>query len=404
MRALVLLAFLSPALSGCLSDGSDEGGSTPTPTGGPAPVEVPASLASMEFIANGNATPTTGIWVEDGLAYLSGGQGLRIVDVSDPANPVPLSGLIADTASRDVDLIHHPNGRLYAVLCQGNPNLHLVDVTDPRDAFLVGNVTSIGPCHNLAAVPGTTLVYNSRSISTHLPGAGETGQIDIIDYADPEDPKVTVFAFPAVVITAGGTPRPVLSTTCHDMTFNVPLQRAYCAGVTDTTIWDISDPSEPRIVQVIDWPGTNIHHGVWDARNGTLLILGDEFAGVAAPSPPCSATVSDPTSALWFFDISDLATPLPLGYFQVEWDQGLSEGGLPQYCSTHFGDVFSDRYLVMGWYAAGTVLVDFQDPANARQVAHYRPDGATNTWEARYWNGHVFTGDTARGMDILKLA
>jgi hypothetical protein len=399
MAAAIVLSLLA----GCLSGDRDES-SDPPMAGGPTEAPVPESLSAMEFLVNGNATPTTGLWVEDGLAYLSGGQGLRIVDVSDPANPVAVSPIVPDTPSRDVDLIHHPNGRLYAVLCQGSAVLHLVDVTDPTAPVLVGDVTAIGPCHNLATVPGTAIVYNSRSISTHVPGPLETGQVDIVDFTDPANPTVTVFAFPAVVVTEGGVPRPVTSTTCHDMTFNVALSRAYCAGVTDTTIWDVTDPKQPRIVQVIDWPGTNIHHGVWDARNGTLLILGDEFAGVAAPSPPCSATVSDPTSALWFFDISDLSTPLPVGYFQVQWEQGLGDGGLPSYCSTHFGDVFSDRYLVMGWYAAGTVLVDFSDPANARQVAHYRPDGATNTWEARYWNGHIFTGDTARGMDILRLA
>lgn len=402
MKALLVALLLLPLLAGCLSGGPDD--EQAPPSGAPAPaLEVPETLTGMEFLVNGNATPTTGLWVEDGLAYLSGGQGLRIVDVSDPADPQLMAESVPDTASRDVDLIHHPNGRLYAVLCQGGPTLHLVDVTDPREPVLLLDVTAIGPCHNLATVPGTAIVYNSRSISTHVPGLGETGQIDIVDFSDPGKPTVTVFAFPAVVVTEGGVPRPVLSTTCHDMTFNVALSRAYCAGVTDTTIWDVSDPKSPRIVQVIDWPGTNIHHGVWDARNGTLLVLGDEFAGVAAPSPPCSSTVRDPTSALWFFDISDLAAPVPVGYFQVEWDQSLGEGGLPQYCSTHFGDVFSDRYLVMGWYAAGTVLVDFADPANARQVAHYRPDGDTNTWEARYWNGHVFTGDTQRGMDVLKL-
>lgn len=399
MQRAFLLFLLVPLLAGCLADdpadpqtGNDGDDMTPMP--------VPESLSAMEFVTNGNDTPVLGLWVEDGLAYLSGGEGLRIVDVQDPSNPFALAPPVEDTSSRDVDLLHHPNGRLYAVLSAGN--VKLVDVTDPAQPFVVSQA-DVGS-HNMAVVPGTTIVYNSRSISTHVPGVGETGQVDLIDFADPAAPVVKVFAFPAVVVTVGGTPRAVASTTCHDITFNIALQRAYCAGVSDTTIWDISDPWSPVIIQVIDWPGTNIHHAVWDAWNGTLLILGDEFAGVAAPSPPCSATVSDPTSALWFFDISDLATPLPMGYFQIQHDQSLAEGGLPAYCSTHFGDVFSDRYLVMGWYAAGTVLVDFSDPANARQVAHYLPDGGqSNTWEARYWNGHIFTGDTIQGMDILRL-
>ncbi len=397
MRSLLLaLALVATPLAGCLGDSEIQPIEAPDPT----PFELPEVVSGMEFALRAVDSSAAGIWLHENRAYLSGPSGLRILDVTDPVNPVMLAEDIPETASRDVDIMEHPNGRLYAVLSAGG--VALVDVTNPAEAEIVSEA-SVGS-HNMAVVPNSTVVYNSRSISAHVPGAGETGQIDIVDFADPVNPVVTVFAFPAVILDPSGVPRTVQSMTCHDITFNAELARAYCAGVTDTTIWDISDPLQPEIIQVIDWPGTNIHHAVWDAHGGDLLILGDEFAGVAAPSPPCSATVSDPTSALWFFDISDLATPTPVGYFQVEWEQLESDTGeTPHYCSTHFGTLVEDRdLLVMGWYSAGTVLIDFSDPANAKQVAHYRGNGA-NTWESRYYNGHIFTGDTGRGMDILKL-
>lgn len=398
MRAWPVVFLMVLPLAGCLdATGPGEGPDADPVAPDPG---VPGTVGSMEFLGNAHEAATTGIWLHDDKAYLSGtGVGLRIIDITTPGEPVVLAEEVADVGnSRDVEVFVHPDGRTYAALSAGG--VDLVDVTDPTAPVLV---SSAGPAsHNMAVVPGTAVVYNSRSVSAHVPAPGDTGQMDIIDFTDPADPVVTVFGFPAVIIDPMGKPRPVLSTTCHDITFNAGLQRAYCAGVTDTTIWDVSDPLEPVIIQVIDWPGTNIHHAAWDAHNGTMLVLGDEFGGVIA-SPPCSSTVRDPTSALWFFDISDLGNPVPVGYFQIEHDQVDQEDPGPwPYCSTHFGEVIEDRYIVMGWYSAGTVLIDFEDPANAKQVAHHYRAG-TSTWEARYHKGHIYTGDTGLGMDVLRL-
>ncbi len=406
MKWAALFVLVALVLSGCAGSG-DGGEATGTEAPSPAaPPPVPESVSSMDFVLQANANATLGFWVDGTTAYLSGPEGLRILDLTDAEAPVLLAENVENTTgTRDVEAFHHPNGRTYAAMSHGGSHVSLTDVTDPRAPSWVVDVPV--PTHTVAVVPGTAVVYNSRSISTHVPGAGETGQVDIIDFTDPEHPTVKVFVFPAVVVTVGGTPRPVLSTTCHEMSFNAELKRAYCAGVTDTTIWDTTDPLDPVILQVIDYPLVNIHHSVYDARNGTLLVLGDEFVGVLAPTPMCSDTVPYPTSAVWFFDISDLATPVPVGYYQIQYDAiaASAEAGSPVYCSTHLGDVADGRdLLTLGWYSAGTVLIDFSDPANPFAVDHYRADGPTSTWEARFLGNHVLTGDTVRGMDVLRLA
>ena len=58
--------------------------------------------------------------------------------------------------------------------------------------------------------------------------------------------------------------------------------------------------------------------------------------------------------------------------------------------------------MVMGHYTAGTSLIDFSALPIVREVDLYTASG-TNTWEARYYNGHVYTGDTGRGMEILRI-
>lgn len=401
----ITLAFLALSFAGCLSDSEDP--ATTDESSSSESFTPRETISGFEYVATAANTAADGIWLHNDRAYLSGPPGLRIVDISNPEAPVMLNSEIPDTGSRDVDVMEHPNGNLYAVLSAGG--VAIVDVTSPLDAYVVSEASVSS--HNMAVVPNSTIVYNSRSISTHIPGVGETGQIDIIDFADPANPTVTVFAMPALITTPGGIPKVVTATTCHDITFNAELERAYCAGVTDTQIWDIKDPANPVIIQVIDYPLVNIHHGVWDARGGDLLILGDEFAGAAA-GPMCSTTVDYPTSALWFFDISDIENPVPVDYFQVEWDSLLdgSEGEPDlDLCTTHFGTlVEGHEMMVMGWYAAGTVMLDFSSVDNSplfggvSQTAHYYP-GDSNTWESREYKGYVYTGDTMRGMDVLKL-
>ncbi len=410
MRWLLIAALIATSLAGCTDDPSTEGDPTePTPggvpdTGGYNFTGLPEVITGMEFLSSAETTAVDGLWLHDDKAYLSGpGAGLRIFDISDPANPIVLANQTADVGnSRDVDIMVHPNGRTYAVLSSGA--VDLVDVTDPTNPFLVSSPGS--GSHNMAVVPNSTIVYNSLSINTDLGvahGTPETGKIQIVDFADPEAPIVKEFFFPAVIQTPMGVPKVVASTTCHDITFHAGRQLGYCAGVSDTQIWDIADPWNPKIIQVIDWPGINIHHGVWATLDGNMLILGDEVAGVAAPVPGCGNEM--PTSALWFIDVTNIETPTPLGYYQVSHDAvgASAEEGRPIYCSTHFGTLVEDRpMMVMGHYSAGTALIDFSDPANAREVALYTATG-TNTWEARYYKGHVYTGDTGLGMEILEL-
>ncbi|MGB1586975.1 MAG: LVIVD repeat-containing protein [Thermoplasmatota archaeon] len=403
----LVAAFLTLGLSGCVDESSEPAaGNEPEPTQPEIDAyALPDTVTGFNYVGLGDPNATSGLWLHGNYAYLSGGVGLRIVDISDPTNPVLVaSDIEGTTGSRDVDILEHPNGRLYAALAHGGARMTLVDVTDPTFPLVVSEVTNIGAAHNLAVVPNTTIVYNSISINTNVAGdVGTLGKIDIIDFADPENPVVKEFWFPAAITTPGGVPKVVVSTTCHDITFHAGRELAYCAGVTDTQIWSISDPWNPEIIQVIDWPLVNIHHAVWATQDGDMLILGDEIAGVAAPVPGCGNSM--PTSALWFIDVSNLEVPTPVGYYQVSHDaiSASVEAGGPQYCSTHFGTLVEDRpLLVMGHYTAGTSLVDFSDPANAVEVDLYTAAG-TNTWEARYHNGHVYTGDTGRGMEILRI-
>ena len=63
---------------------------------------------------------------------------------------------------------------------------------------------------------------------------------------------------------------------------------------------------------------------------------------------------------------------------------------------TKKGDV-----LVSSAYAAGTTMVDFtQRDSRPREVGHLDPEGA-NTWSAYWYDGHIYTNDGGRGVDVI---
>jgi hypothetical protein len=87
------------------------------------------------------------------------------------------------------------------------------------------------------------------------------------------------------------------------------------------------------------------------------------------------------------------------------WKQPRIQGDAAN-CTMHNFNVLPTRkrnVLVSSAYAAGTTVVDFTDPAKPTEVGHWDPHGA-NTWSSYWYNGHIFTNDSGRGIDVLNLS
>lgn len=392
------MTLFAGALAGCIGGDDltpDESDTIPEDANESSPdYELPASIAGVEHRTTVEHGSAGGLDIVDGTAYVSGlGAGFYTVNVSDPQNPGKLAQL-EELYARDVDTFH-VDGDLHAALAAGGQGMHVVDVSDPANPTVETTEFDVGqPVHNLATVPGTTWIYNSRSLGD----AVEPG-IDIIDVSDPANPSVEhAWTFPRA-----GTHGASASTGCHDVTVYPDADRAYCAGVTQTYILDISDPTEPAIEGAITNPAINIHHWAVPSNDHDVLMIGDEFAGAAAPST-CLAhagtpagDASQPEGGIWFYDISDPAAPVPQSF--------LSAPPVPTQdtCTAHFGEVLPDRdVLATGWYTGGVLLVDFSDPLQPTLTQQWGA-GETNVWDVRYTNGHLVTGDIGHGTDVLEI-
>lgn len=440
MRIILAVAFIvaTAAFAGCLDNNASAGTLSPeatlTSNGHPAfgypttadlsevPVdglpadwtltpkrELPTDINALETVKE-LAGPESG----SGLAvfghYAYAGAWNReyfaVVDVSDPANPVVVGETAAKTG--DIEIIAYPDGRLVAVTATRGATIEVIDVTEPTDPHVIYTIETTQGNHNLAVVPGTPLLYNAGSA------------VDIWDLSDPEDPVL------AGVFEEGGE-----NGRCHDIEFFVDnergLYRGYCAGYGNTEIWDITDPTDPSVVIKIPYPsmeqglpvvgdddylpdlgqpGAGFSHLAIVNHDASVLIVGDETGGGAAPG--CDATVageSGPNGNIWFYDISDETAPVLKSHLSANQFEAFGS------CTAHFGRTIEDtNHIAVAYYTAGVLLVDFNDLENPVIEDVWNARGPTDactlcaSWDAVYHQGYIFVGDIDRGMDILTLA
>lgn len=398
------------------------------------PAQLPDVLSKMDLLASApDAVSGAGIAVFGKIAVLpqhGNGQTL-LLDISDPSGPVVLSQLEGseNVTTRDTDVVIHPDGRITAVFATNEGVVTVYDITDPTWPVRLPDISPTDGSHNVAVVPGTPYLYNGNSAggkgSVPIVGGPEArtaetaeGITEIYDLTDPENPVL-------VQDWASGF-------GCHDITFwlaeDGSKNRAYCAGIQMTQIWDIADPANPTVLSNIP-----VHYGQEGGPSGEVflvqfshlamvshdadvLIVGDETGGGLGMG--CDAyidaqaqTASGPLGNLYFYDLSDEQNPTLKSWFSPNPSyitNPPSPDATPVFgwpgCTAHFGRNIEDRdVLVMAFYGAGVLLVDYADVAHPVIVDQWVEPGV-NAWDVWYYQGYLFTGDMARGLDVLTLS
>jgi hypothetical protein len=273
--------------------------------------------------------------------------------------------------------------------CGGLPGggVRLIDVKNPKKPKHLGAVNDLpGGSHTLTVYPGTDYIYAT-------PGglANGNGIEQILDVSDPKNPEVA----------ATYTPQRI---GCHDLAFYISgdTKIAACPGGGETQIWDVSDPLAPVTIGHIVQPFNQFNHSVAFTHDGKYMVLGEE----AIVGNEC---VGGPTGALFIYDMSDPALPVPLGYFGIP--RGPLPAGSPDYdrntwCSSHLFNFIPGTYtLVSSWYAGGMNVIDFSEPSTPVEIAHYMGTGddITNYWSAYWYDGRIWANDRVKGLDVFEV-
>jgi hypothetical protein len=291
--------------------------------------------------------------------------GLQIVDITTPTKPVKVAVFDCQITQGDVQVFPQGNRVLATYtadstygpigaeskcakdlgLTAADAGTVIVDVTNPAKPTSVGFAPVKRGSHNMTVHPSGRYLFNSNSdlITSTDP------TIVIYDIADPSKPKlVQEYRIPFVPASLG--------SESHDITFNADGTRAYSAALSQTLIFDTTDPEKPKqISQIID-PTVQVSHGAdpitltkKDGSKRTLLMISDEQAGAAAGT-------NCPGGGVHVYDITgDLEkAPKKLGIWFIGEKKPSSAT-----CTAHVFRMHSEQGLfTIAWYDQGVRVVD----------------------------------------------
>jgi hypothetical protein len=346
------------------------------------------------------------------LGQFSDPGGFTLMDISNPVDPQPMSRYECPGPQGDVSIwdnlvfLSVDNARESEECGAGDASrdqilagedwsgIRIVDVSDPTNPEQVRTVRTDCGSHTNTLVPdlenGRILVYvSSYPLRDQGPNCGADGH-----------GKITVIAVPldrpedAEVVS---TPDVSPAVGCHDITVFMETMIAAAACISESQLWDISDPVNPEIISRIRNPMMNIHHSSIFSWDGDVLVLGDEMGG-AADAAGCFAGGHAPSGALWFYDVSDLENPEFKSYFVIP------EQEASVLCTAHQFNVVPQRsekrILVMSWYNGGTHVLDFTDPEHVARIGHYTPKdapGRASAWASYWYNGYIYANNFDEG-------
>jgi hypothetical protein len=371
------------------------------------------------------------------LAYAGHYDGFQIIDVDNPRKPEVLSDFACPGSQHDVSVwqnllfvsVETPRSSPACDSVTQSPGfegIRIFDVSNPRSPQLVKGVPTDCGSHTHTLVPdpsnGRVLLYVASYTATPLaPSAYGNECKRWEDEAEtiPAHNKISVVEVPlsepqaASVVSEPRFPQKPYRTGwtgCHDITVFLELEIAGAACMGEGQVWDISDPENPETIGRVFNPNVEFWHSATFSYDGRRVVFGDEAGGGTGPA--CTSTDPATRGALWFYDTDEIDSleeevVEPRSSWKVPRIQEKLTPEQAQHpnCTMHNFNTLPTKQgdvLVSSAYAAGTTMVDFSDPSRPREVGYLDPHGA-NTWSAYWYNGHIYTNDGGRGVDIIRV-
>ena len=350
-------------------------------------------------------------------AFQGNWDGFTIRDISAPGNPRTVSRTFCEGNQGDVvvwgnllvrswdPLAGTPGPFGGGLTCDGQPvqtgfeGIHVFDIRNLANPVLVASVPTPCGSHTATGVPDPAnnrlLIYNSASTAT-------CPQFDVI----------------SIPLNAPQTARLVRSepaqAQCHDI--SVILGRtmlAACAGGPGARVFSLGGArggslEDPQFLYAIPVPTVTIGHSAAFSWDGNILIFGHEPGGGVAAE--CEATDAPEKKSFFFYRTSDGTL---LGRWTLPRPQTATEN-----CTLHNFNVvpFVDRHvLVHGSYQSGTSVVDFTNPAAARELAWSDPPprpvpagspfccDVAGVWSSYWYNDVIYETNIAEGLNLFDI-
>jgi hypothetical protein len=341
--------------------------------------------------------------------------GVRIYDVSNPRAPRLVKNVQTCKGSHTHTLIPSPTDKgvvyLYVSGSQGaRPSTELAGCrngADPADE--TNSLYRLDVIKVTLARPQDAAVVTGARIFTGLGPAAERGggtrAPRSVDGADS--------AMMAAMASAG--PR-----NCHDVTAYPEMGLLAGACASHGLLVDISSPERPVRLDAAADTNFSLWHTAVFSNDGKKVVFTDEWGG--GTSPNCQATHALEMGGNTTLTIGADRKFKQHAYFKIPTAQTAQEN-----CVSHNGSLVpvpGRDIMVQGWYQGGVDVIDFTDadkpveiaffdrgPVDAPPAAGADTTDATRrargtiagSWGAYWYNGHVYSSEMARGLDILEL-
>lgn len=297
----------------------------------------------------------------------------------------------------------------------GKEGIRIVDYSNRKQPKQVGFIEMRCGSHTHTLVPDGAKTYMyvmSYPISQTADCNAATGhgQVAVIEFPT-NDPTKAKLIDPFDI-----TPTPLPNDApigCHDLQAWPEKDLVIAACITESQVWDISDPAKPVILSRITNPDVQIWHSAAFTWDGKYAIISDEYGG-AAGGGGCTGDKDSTVGAMWFYNIEDPANPVLEGNYSLPrvplWDD--EQEAQRSRCTTHLYTILpmkNGRYIaVSSYYSGGLSAVDFTDPSDPQEIGHYlhQPSGILpDTWSSYWYNGLIYTNDhlSGHGLGVYKM-
>ena len=313
----------------------------------------------------------------------------------------------------------------------GYEGIRVFDVTDPANPQFLEMIQTACGSHTHTLIPdGDNRAYiyvSSYPLGTNItpPGAEGPG-----DWKACELPHKKI----SIIEVTGGSAfswrlkeQPLSDDTafnrgfqaCHDVQVYMPTKVAIgsCAG--DAQLWDVSNPWKPttdvegKHTHIYSPSASDqfefIHSGVvtWD---GKYFAIMDETGGGGTAN--CFGSQS--TDGFYYF--YKMVKPgkrigKPISRYMIPRDQG------EEICVSHNASVIpvAKRYVMSAsYYQGGVTVVDFTNVSKPREIAYADLEdgiGDSDEWSSYWYNGRIFSNGglnrrdgSNRGLDVFRPA
>ncbi|MDG4787309.1 hypothetical protein O7626_15445 [Micromonospora sp. WMMD1102] len=365
-------------------------------------------------------------------AFAGNYEGFVIYDVKNPSRPSIVSQVQCSGSQNDIsvygdllflstdsprsdDSCASTGVSSSATVWEG---MKIFDIKDKRNPRYIKSVQTACGSHTHTLVPSkdkkSVYIYVASygPSNTYAGCAPPHDSISIIKVPLKKPTQAAIVAVPNLFPDGGNPGGNGSSTTsgCHDITVYPSKDLAAGACMGDGILLNIANREAPRVInRVRDTVNFSFWHSATFNNTGSKVVFTDELGGGSGAT--CLETIAPTRGANAIYDIAGRGDGRNLvfkSYYKIPRLNTTLEN-----CVAHNGSlipVLGRDIMVQAWYQGGISVFDFTNSARPVEIAYWERGPLSTdrriiggSWSAYWYNGHIYSSDIQKGLDVLEL-